>query len=188
MRVSVFLFVVVLAGCGLHSRGPSSGGLRRFYLSRDAVQGNRATTACAHGFHMASRFEIFDPSVLDYDMNLGVTTDDAGSGPPTRSREYSSPDAVGWIRTGGPSKFRDPGTAPDAAPANCATWSTNGRDTFGAAAYLLDGFGADGGTAAPLWGATSEPCERPLHVWCVEDRPQPERSEREHRRHDRSPD
>ena len=193
MRVSTLLVAMVLAGCGLlgsSAPGPSRGGLRRFYLTKDAVQGNRATSACGRGFHMASRFEILEPSVLDYDTTLGLTTDDSGSGPPSRSGEYGSPDPVGWIRTGGPSKFHDGGTTPGAAAANCASWSTNGRDTFGAAAYLVDVLGSVGGAPVPVWAGGSEPCERTFHVWCVEDRPAAELTGLavERRRRGRDPD
>jgi hypothetical protein len=42
---------------------------RSFYLTKVSVQGNAATSACAGGYHMASQFEMVDPSNLKYDLH-----------------------------------------------------------------------------------------------------------------------
>jgi hypothetical protein len=64
---------------------------RKFYLTQDGYDGSQALSACAQGYHMASLWEILDPSNLSYDTSLGATVADSGSGPPNGS---------GWIRTG----------------------------------------------------------------------------------------
>src|SRR5262245_7913813 len=45
----------------------------RFYLSTDTFDGAHALAACSQGFHMASLWEIFDPTNLKYDTTLGQT-------------------------------------------------------------------------------------------------------------------
>src|SRR5689334_22310310 len=67
-----------VVGCATNRFGTAAGVARRFYLSTATAQGNKALDACAHGYHMASRFELLDPTVLQYDVSVGVTADDAG--------------------------------------------------------------------------------------------------------------
>ena len=68
-------------------------GLRQFYISTDTkvVDGANATSACADGYHMASLWEIYDTSNLEYNTTLGITQQDSGQGPPGN---------YGWVRTG----------------------------------------------------------------------------------------
>ena len=73
---------------------------RKFYRTQTTFDGAHALTACVLGFHMASLWEIFNVSVLEYDTSLGATMDDSGSGPPA--------DVLGWIRTGFNSNGGDP--------------------------------------------------------------------------------
>src|SRR5207245_10636606 len=93
MRTACWLCIPVVSttGCmpSLH-RIPANG-RRRFYLTNESFQGNQAITACASGYHMASRFEILDVSVLQYDTGKGLTTDDSGAGPPSMAASYESP-------------------------------------------------------------------------------------------------
>src|SRR5262249_33556851 len=130
--ILVALLLIVTASCGLVGRtGPACGrGLRRYYLTKTAVPGNQALTTCAAGFHMASRFEILDVSVLDYDPHLGFTTDDSGAGPPSAAAKYGSTAPSGWMRTGGGSQFTDATRAPGSAFTNCATWASDSHDAY----------------------------------------------------------
>jgi hypothetical protein len=68
-------------------------GPRKFYLTQTRHVGNEVLAVCAAGYHMASLWEIFDPSNLRYDTQLGFTLEDSGFGPPSFEG--------GWIRTGG---------------------------------------------------------------------------------------
>jgi hypothetical protein len=156
----------ILGGSGVHLG--SSTALRMFYLSKETVQGSQALTACASGYHMASRFEILDVTVLEYDSGKGLTTDDAGSGPPSKAAGYESPGAVGWVRTGGPSQFTDPGGLPGSARTNCATWSTSSPEARGTVAYLSDEFTRQN-AAAGVWNGGAQACDVPSHVWCVQN-------------------
>ena len=98
------------------ARADSKKGLRTFYLTKDFHDGSQALTACAPGFHMASLWEIFDPSNLRYDATLGFTRDDSGSGPPQGS--------FGWIRTGTGAT-----TSNFAGVGNCNAWQSNAPST-----------------------------------------------------------
>ncbi len=128
-------------------------GARRFYLTQNTVNGAGPLSACDAGFHMASRWEIEDPSSLRYDTLRGFVypTSDQGVGPPAY--------AEGWVRTG----FYV-GTATGASFANCGFW-TNGSSGEGTLAQLL------GGAPPPPnpWSLTSATCSSSRNVWCVED-------------------
>src|SRR5512133_3687902 len=78
---------------------PSFGRPGNFYLTKTSHNGAEALTACAAGYHMASFWEIRDPSNLRYNTAYGYKTDDSGLGPPT---------AGGWIRTGSAASGADP--------------------------------------------------------------------------------
>ncbi len=55
----------------------------RYYLTTDRFKGDHAAQVCAIGFHMASIFELLNPSNLIYDSSLGEVLFDSGSGPPS---------------------------------------------------------------------------------------------------------
>ena len=64
--------------------------IRQYYLTKTTHNGTAALSACQKDYHMASLWEIFDPSALKYNTSLGYTKDDSGQGPPT-----STPRSVG---------------------------------------------------------------------------------------------
>jgi len=65
-------------------RGNSArGAARKYYLTQTFHDGNEVLTACAVGYHMASLWEIQDPTSLRYDNILGFNRADSGSGPPS---------------------------------------------------------------------------------------------------------
>jgi hypothetical protein len=76
---------------------------------------------------MASLWEIFDTTALQYHTGLGFTQDDAGAGPPTLSE--------GWVRTG--FQFGLSGGI-DAAPGigHYDAWTTTRADRFGTVVSL----------------------------------------------------
>ena len=175
MRTMALLALMVTGTAACTMVGRSAGrsvqgkGARSFYLTKETVQGNRALDACARGYHMASRFEIADVTVLTYDSTIGLTTDDSGSGPPSEAAPYGSPGPSGWVRTGGASRFTDSARAAGAAFTNCAAWSTNSPEAYGTVAYLTDRFTLESGSTAPLWNGGSERCDGAYHVWCIGD-------------------
>jgi hypothetical protein len=95
--------------------------VRSYYLTQNLFTGANALTACEPGFHMASLWEIFDTSNLQYDTTRGYTRADSGNGPPQND------DDLGWVRTGNiaGSGFTRPGLA------NCSAWTS--PDGFGSA-------------------------------------------------------
>ena len=140
---------------------------RRYYLTKDTFDGASALTACAAGFHMASLFEIFDPSALVYDTTLGFTSADSGSGPPAR---VTDPDTgfivVGWIRTG-------EGTfgAGVTGVANCNAWTSNSHSDVGSTSRLSSNWldaGHSLSTVSP-WQPVNTYCDGTTRVWCVQD-------------------
>jgi hypothetical protein len=141
---------------------------RRFYLTKDAAfDGSHALTACALGFHMASLFEIFDPTTLQYDSNLGFSQlppalSDIGAGPPNRSSTGGP--GTGWIRTGNVS-----GNGLTAGTFNCNAYTSNSLGANGTIVALNDNWNEASQAVSP-WRATTEGCNRQLRVWCVEDR------------------
>jgi hypothetical protein len=145
--------------------GPSFAHLRRFYLTKNQLQGVIVTNPCDVGFHFASLWEISDPSKLTYDAgrgNLGAPPNDLGSGPPTL--------IAGWVRTGYPafSSTGPPGNG------TCFNWTTSlGTPNVGTTASLNANWdfsqepAAAGGTWPWLLGTMT--CNQTMPVWCVED-------------------
>ena len=148
---------LLLAGSFLAAgaKAQSSDQRRAFYLTTTTRTGGQALTACAPGFHMASLWEILDPSNLKYDTTLGFTIDDAGAGPPTA---FS-----GWIRTG----TKASGFRP-APRANCHAWESSSALDFGTLVRLSGAWSFEGVTVSP-WSPNHESCSVPQHVWCVQD-------------------
>jgi hypothetical protein len=131
----------------------ASTGMRQFYLTTSTLQGNQALTACAPGYHMASLWEIADPSNLKYNTSLGAVWDDSGQGPPS----FES----GWVRTGYQSNTGDtPGQA------NCALWTSSSGN--GTAAMLHDDW-TGGYQNMGVWTVYASSCSSYPHVWCIED-------------------
>jgi hypothetical protein len=127
---------------------------RRFYLTPASVTGANVLTACGPGFHMASLWEIHEPSSLQYDASLGAGAPDLGLGPPS--------DYLGWIRTGANSEDPEPGAK------HCNQWTSASAGASGTIAMLSDNWLANNAATWP-WIAVVESCASGRPVWCVED-------------------
>lgn len=133
-----------------------SAAIPTYYLTNGTFDGDEATTACAAGYHMASMWEIRDPSALRYDTALGYATDDSGSGPPSRSA---------WIRTG----YASNASINDGAGmVNCNAWTSDSASDWGTYVYLNDTWSS--AYADSYWLATMGLCTNELPVWCMQDR------------------
>lgn len=128
---------------------------RAFYLTPLTYDGSQALNACVAGFHMASLWEILDPSNLRYDTTLGFTREDSGSGPPV---------AFGWVRTG---SFNNTLGGPGAG--NCNAWTSNSPAHRGSAVHLTNGWGAGAPTHVSPWQPLVRECVFTRRVWCMED-------------------
>ena len=157
--------VVLLAGVSVVTRNStysaalkSTAPIRGFYLSKNVVEGAGATTACASGYHMASIWEVHEPSNLRYDTTLGQSSDDSGSGAPFGS---------GWVRTGYVSVG---GSAQPAGFVNCNAWTSNASTDNGSQIGLYVNWDelTEMVAIAPWVGAT-ESCNQTAPVWCVQD-------------------
>lgn len=131
---------------------------RKFYLTRSIHDGNEALTACTPGYHMASLWEIFDPTQLRYDTSLGLVLQDSGSGPPS---------GFGYVRTGMDTIFL---SNPFGTPPNCRSWtSDDGAQHEGTVVSLTSSWLSPTGSALSPWQASVTVCSDPARVWCVED-------------------
>ena len=147
--------------CDDGSCGPLST-RRRFYLSTGTSLGADALAQCTTGFHMASLWEIYDPSALFYDTSLGRSADDSGSGPP------AGYDGRGRVRTGGASR-----TTIIAGNGNCDSWTSSSSSHAGAVVFLVSNWWDSVANPEYLtlpWGSDNDDlCSAPRPVWCIED-------------------
>lgn len=135
--------------------------LREYYLTVNPHDGANALLACAQGFHMASMWEILDPSNLSYNTELGKTAGDTGFGPPV--------DDSGWVRTGQNSFSGEGGSSPGRT--NCLAYTSNDPNHFGTAVELpqANWDSLDPKLTSP-WLPFDLECSRSnVRVWCIED-------------------
>jgi hypothetical protein len=132
----------------------ASSGMRQYYLTKTYSFGADADDACASGYHMASLWEIVDPSNLKYNTDLGVTWSDSGQGPSS----YTD----GWVRTGYVSSA-------DSVPGwgNCNAWTSSASGDLGTLTWLPLEWGS--GQDIHVWEVGLTSCQTDKHVWCVED-------------------
>lgn len=155
-----FAFARAIGGNACDDASCSPRGARRFYLTPDvAYEGDEALLACDAGFHMASLFEILDPSQLHYDTTRGEAAEDAGQGPPTRTE--------GWVRTGKPIGS-DLGTGGGRSCNGYTNPSVTGT-TIELHAAWESGWLGQADSRAPWWKPELRSCGDPRRVWCVED-------------------
>ena len=152
---------------------------RKYFLTQGIYTGAEALTACqqppapASGYHMASIWEILDPSNLLYDTAHGLTLADSGSGPPAGIN--------GWVRSGAVANRiypQPPGW--QGPPPNCDAWTTDcpvapcGSGIVASLQILTlptyvfqDSFPY---YLAPTWNIFHNfGCSSHLNVWCVSD-------------------
>jgi hypothetical protein len=126
---------------------------RGFYLTKERYDGSQPLTACATGYHMASIWEIHEPSNLRYDESLGFTQGDGG--PPSGH--------LGWIRFG---LDPDAGVRFRCEEVFQQPWTSNSPFLSGAAVSLIHPFPASD-RAWEIEDVLS--CDLTLPVWCVQD-------------------
>jgi hypothetical protein len=137
-----------------------------YYLTKTKHNGSQALTACAAGYHMASIWEIHDPSALRYNTALGYKTDDSGLGPPI---------APGWIRTGSASSPGDPDPNYIQPFGNCFAWTSTDASHFGKLVNLHIPFVQLRESVPPYfpqippWESSAATCNTNNRVWCMKD-------------------
>jgi hypothetical protein len=146
------------AASGLQASAAPTGawsiGVRKFYVTSLYYDGSQAKGACDDGYHMASLWEILDPSNLQYDTTRGAIQGDSGYGPPS----YFG----GWVRTGyNSSGANTPGQG------NCLAWTNKSGSNYGTAVYLPRDWTA--GQDIHVWKTYTTACINLASVWCVED-------------------
>jgi septal ring-binding cell division protein DamX len=134
----------------------AAAGGTRFLITTANVSGAAADTSCPAGFHMASLYELHDPTNLTYANIAGAKTrSDQGGGPVA--------DWWGWVRTG-----HDASIANSAGQANCSNWTSSTAGEYGSLAQLSDTWTAAALTISP-WQAQTWSCGGIAPVWCVAD-------------------
>jgi hypothetical protein len=132
----------------------ASSGMRQYYVTKTYSVGADAADACASGYHMASLWEIMDPSSLKYNTDLGDTRSDSGQGPPS--------DKQGWVHTGyAGTTSNTPGWG------NCNAWTSSEVLDYGTWAWLPSRW--DSGQDIHVWEVGMQGCWLNAYVWCVED-------------------
>lgn len=131
----------------------ASTGMRQFYLTSATPDGNEVLGACAAGYHMASLWEIADPSNLKYNTDLGTHLLDSGQGPPG---------TPGWVRTGWTSGTDVTGRA------NCSLWTSDSSGDSGSYALLHSEWDGDRDELG-VWTVSTGICSGERRVWCIED-------------------
>src|SRR5713226_4755655 len=123
-RTAIAVLVLVLIASILSHNNPtmaqttSTAPPRHFYLTKTTHDGSHVFGSCGTGYHVASLWEIHEPSNLPYNPALGATLGDSGFGPPV--------DIAGYFRSG---FAPDPGL-------NCNAWTTNSSTASGFAVGL----------------------------------------------------
>ena len=145
MRKLFLATAVLLVGVTLLYAPPKKQSGKSFYLTVTDHDGADAPFACVPGFHMASIYEILDPTGLTYDSGLGVTPADAGNGPPAGA-VYQ-----GWMRGG-----HDAAGSGGVFQANCQAYQSNNPQEVGVAAHL----GITGINAPEPWIAQPVACDQ----------------------------
>jgi hypothetical protein len=151
MKKIASLLIIILIGVASTASAKKA---RKYYLTQEAFTGSQALTACTKKFHMASLWEIFDTTALQYDTKNGFILGDSGSGPPQAS---------GWARTGQSSN-----NSSTAGIGNCNAYTT---DTgFGTVIALEDDWTNLGNDLSiSPWIAAATHCNNVNLVWCVQD-------------------
>ena len=156
--VALYAFLTLVGGSAMASEVETaevmSTGMRQYYMTDSLHAGNETLTACEEGYHLASMWEIADPTNLKYDTALGFSWGDSGEGPSSARR--------GWVRTGA-----SPGTGATPGMANCEVWTSNSSSDYGSTA-LLDTVWTDDPDVG-LWTVDIKACDGTWYVWCVED-------------------
>ena len=155
------LVFLVLSSLLIYNRSDAAGAIkstapaRGYYLTTGTFDGSHALAACTVGYHMASVWEVHEPSNLRYDNNLGFNVDDSGFGPPTG---YG-----GWMRTGLVSNVSGV-----TGVGNCAAWSSNSASDNGTQVGLEQDY-FDSGPGSLPWAGGFASCSFLNRVWCVQD-------------------
>ena len=129
-----------------------------YYLTQANYSSDKALTACAAGYRMASLWEIVDPSNLTYAHGQpdAFTRSDSGEGPPG--------DWYGRVQTGAHAS-----TVDSAGTGNCAAWTSVSGDHNGTFVRLANAWETPPGEIGGIWDANAFACSFVGPVWCIQD-------------------
>jgi len=142
---------------------------KQYFLTDAIVVGSDAPKSCGTGFHMASLYEILDPTQLSYaGANLLAyqppAASDLGAGPPSQVH--------GWVHTGYTASTSSTSTP---GQANCNGYTDGSSDNAGTRVRLNSTWERiQGGdtvySVTPWWDTDAQLCsDATTRVWCVAD-------------------
>ena len=148
------------AATGAVSTAPTRGYYAAF--SATDFDGSHALKACAVGYHMASVFELLEPSSLTYRRGLGFNQSDSGYGPPMG--------IFGWARTGNGSDNGGSGGPSSEGFSNCKNWTSNSSSDYGTLMILLPSNYpiAQSHYSLGPWVVVADACSLTTFVWCIQ--------------------
>jgi hypothetical protein len=139
------LALVVLCALPHPPADAAAAGMRKFYLTKAQFKGNQALTACAKGYHLASIWEVSEPSNLVYNTKLGFRNAAYQPGPPTYTGQ---PETTGWLDT----------SLPPDDNYNCQGWTVDSGSV--GMTYWLTG-------PPGIWSWQQIDCGELRPAWCV---------------------
>jgi len=84
--ISTTVFLVILCATAVLYQPRVASAQKQYYLTKNTYPANKALSACAPGYHMASIAELANPSALHYYYNYSqayIMGAGQGQGPPT---------------------------------------------------------------------------------------------------------
>jgi hypothetical protein len=158
--ISAMLFLVIICAAVVVCLPRVASAQKLYYVTKNTYPANKALSACAPGFHMASIAELANPSALHYYYNYSqayIMSAGQGQGPPT-GRD-------GWIyssqyvpHSGHP--FQD-----------CREWTSNSSNDSGNYAWfnVMYPYATMPEAVMLLLQTTTAPCDNIIPVWCVQN-------------------
>jgi len=151
--IATLFLVILCAGFVSIFPGAASAQQQNYYLTKNLFLGNKALTACASGYHMASFAELSAPGTLHYLSGSPVAYHqggDEGEGPPLFT--------VGYIRTGDGNN----------SLTNCNDWTTSSASVYGTGLWLDISLGSAYAASLQVYIYSGYYNCSGARVWCIE--------------------
>ena len=134
---------------------PAAAAGKKYFLTPEAFAMGDVRDACGKGYHVASLWEIFDFTALQYDTKRGHALMTGSGGPPS--------DIYGWIETAG-----DDSASTVVGFGNCLGFTSSDAGDYGTVVRFPTNWAATPTVISPWDGGTST-CNVPRNVWCKQD-------------------
>lgn len=152
--IATLFLVILCAGLVSIFPGAASAQQLNYYLTKNSFAGNKALTACASGYHMASFAELSAPGTLHYLSGSPLAYHqggDEGGGPPLY--------VAGYIRTGDGKN----------SLGNCDDWTTSSSSVYGTGLWFDISLGSGYTASLQVYIAGATYSCSGAGVWCIEN-------------------